>query len=148
MMKRIAALIICFIMLICSSGYASEDSAANTYSKYELIKLFNEVSDRIPEVVRVPAGLYVVGKDLPAGIYTILNNASVAQNTIEDISHVAIFSSMEEYNKDPDNLFNDDSRALIACNTYWDGFSYHDLFHVVQRHMVFETLRSKICRKQ
>lgn len=122
-MKK-TTIIACLILLICSVGYASESSSADVYSEYEIVKLFNEVSKKIPEVVRVPAGLYTVGKDLPAGSYTVLKNSEISYNTDNDISHVAVFNSMEEYKKDPENLFNDDSLALIACNTYWNGFSY------------------------
>ncbi len=124
MKNRITVFVFCILLVSCSLGYASEDSTANSYSEYELIKLFNEVSKKTPEVVRIPAGLYIVGKDLPSGVYTILKNSEVAQNTDNDISHVAVYSSMEEYNKDPDNFFDDDSCTLIACNTFWNGFSY------------------------
>ena len=123
-MKRITAFIVCILLLTCSLGYASEESAVNLNSDYEPEELFKEVSRNIPEVVSVPAGLYIVGKDLPAGVYTVLKNSEVAGNSDEDFSHIAVFSSMEEYNKDPDNFFNDDSHALIACNTVWNGFSY------------------------
>ncbi len=123
-MKRIIILIICILLCICSSGYASETLEANSYSDYELVRLYKEVSHKIFDPVKVPAGLYVVGKDLPSGFYTVLKNSEVPQSMDNDFCHVAVFSSMEEYKINPDNLFDEDSHALIACNTFWNGFSY------------------------
>ena len=52
-----------------------------------------------------------------------MSNSDVEGNSSNDFAHAAIFASMEEYKKNPDNLFNDDSLAVMACNTLWSGMS-------------------------
>ena len=123
-MKRIIALVICGLLFCCSIGYASSGFNVNDYSDEELARIYSAVSAKVFDCVRVPAGLYVVGKDLPAGVYTVLLNSEVAHNSDSDFSHVAVFNSMEDYKQDPDDFFSENSKAVIACNTIWNGFSY------------------------
>ena len=113
-MKRITAYPACF---------AEINFNVNDYTADELAEIYSIVSEKLFGCVKIPAGLYVVGKDFPAGTYTILDNSEVPGNESNEFAHVAIFPSMEEYNADPNNFFNDDSRAVMACNTFWNGMS-------------------------
>lgn len=123
MVKKIFALAICIMVLCSSSCLADTTFNVDDYTTDELASIYSIVSMRVFKCVKVPAGQYIVGVDLPAGTYTVLENDDVEGNTSNDFSHVAVFNNMEEYNKDPNNFFNDDSLAVRACNTLWNGFS-------------------------
>ena len=123
-MKKAITVIISMVLVVSmSTALADLNFNIDDYTEDELAEIYSIVSKKVMGCIRVPAGLYVVGKDFPAGTYSILSNRDVPDSTSDDFSHVAIFNNMEEYNKDPHNFFNDDSLAVIACNTLWGGMS-------------------------
>lgn len=124
-MKKTIAIIISLLLVALISVAAGEvNFNVDDYTADELAEIYSIISEKVMGCIKVPVGLYVVGKDFPAGTYTILANNDVPENTFDDFSHVAIFPSMEEYNKDPDNFFDDGSLAIMACNTAWSSMSY------------------------
>lgn len=124
-MKKVLSSIIALILLFsCTTCFAELNFNADDYSADELAQIYSIVAEKVFGCVKVPAGLYVVGKDLPAGTYTVLSNNDVPENTSEDFAHAAVFASMEDYNKEGNNsFFNDDSLSVSACNTLWSGMS-------------------------
>lgn len=123
-MKKIASFVVLLAILFnCCAGYASVNFNADDYTADELAQIYSIVSEKVCGCVKIPAGIYVVGKDFPAGTYTVLSNNDVKDNSSNDFAHAAIFASMDEYNKDPQNFFDDDSLAVMACNTLWSGMS-------------------------
>lgn len=121
-MKKFIVVILAIFFVINATCLAEVDFNPDAYTADELAEIYSIVSEKVFDCVKVPAGLYVVGKDLPAGTYTVLANKEVPGNTSDDFAHAAVFASMEDYNKNS-SLFNDDSLHVMACNTLWSGMS-------------------------
>lgn len=123
MMKKIISFLIFTSFLLSSSSLADGAYDLSTYSINELEAIYSIASNEAFGCVKVPSGLYIVGKDLPSGVYTVLKNSETPGNTQDDFSHVAIFNSIDDYKKDPNNIFNEGSYAIASCNTMWNGLS-------------------------
>lgn len=124
-MKRFVAFLCCFLLL-CSTCYAEVDFNVSDYTNEELAEIYSIVSDKLYGCIVVPAGYYVVGKDLPAGKYTILDNSDMPGEDPE-YAHVAVFRNMDDYNvegvKHSTWWFNDEHINIGACNTLWGGMT-------------------------
>ena len=122
-MRRIIAITLTIFLFLCSSALADDPYNLENYSTSEIETIYSLASQEAFGCIKVPTGLYVVGKDLPSGIYTILENSDTPGNTQDDFSHVAIFNSIYDYQRDPYNIFDEGSYAITACNTLWNGLS-------------------------
>lgn len=120
-MKKLISLMICFILLFSCTCFADVNFNPDDYTDEELGEIYGIISEKLYSCVEVPAGIYVVGKDLPAGLYTILSSSDLNDN--DKFSHVAIFNNMDEYNQSGGEFFSDDSPAVMACNTQLGGMS-------------------------
>lgn len=121
--KKIIAIVILISLFLNVSSFADGAYNLEKYSSTELEAIYSMASNEAFGCVKVPTGLYIVGKDLPSGIYTVLKNSDTPGNTQDDFSHVAIFNSIDDYKKDPNNIFNEGSYAIASCNTMWNGLS-------------------------
>lgn len=122
-MKKLIALVVGIVLIFGNICFADVAFNPDEYTDEELGEIYSIISEKINGCVKVPAGMFVVGKDLPAGTYTVLSNDEVPDNEGDDFSHVAVFKNMEEYSENPDDFFGDDSLAVMACNTLWNGMS-------------------------
>ena len=122
-MKKLISLMICFIMLFSCTCFADVNFNPDDYTDEELGEIYGIISEKLYSCVEVPAGIYVVGKDLPAGLYTILSNSDLDDSDSDNFSHVAVFNNMDEYNQSGGDFFGDESPAVMACNTLWNGMS-------------------------
>lgn len=124
-MRKIGSLFLC-LLLFCSTCCAEVDFDVNKYTDEELAEIYGIVSDKLYECVLVPEGFYIVGQDLPAGKYTILDNSDLPVEDPE-YAHVAIFRNMDDYNiegiKHSSWWFNDEHININACNTLWGGMT-------------------------
>lgn len=86
-MKKVISLFLCFVLLSCAlvlPSAAAENISDLTFD--QLIELRRKIEKEIvsrPEwkEVTVPAGIYKVGEDIPAGVYSIrLPNADGCEN--------------------------------------------------------------------
>ena len=123
-MRRIIAVLIFISLLLGTSSLADGAYNLDNYSTSELEAIYSITSNKAFGCVKVPTGLYIVGKDLPSGVYTVLKNSDTPGNNQDDFCHVAIFNSIDDYKKDPNNIFDEGSYALTSCNTMWSGLSY------------------------
>ena len=115
-MKKLIALVVGIVLIFGNICFADVAFNPDEYTDEELGEIYSIISEKINGCVKVPAGMFVVGKDLPAGTYTVLSNDEVPDNEGDDFSHVAVFKNMEEYSENPDDFFGDDSLAVMACN--------------------------------
>lgn len=122
-MKKFFALLV-VLFLLCSSSTAEVNFNPNDYTSEELAKIYSILSEKLFGCVIVPQGCYVVGTDLPAGKYAILKNSELPENNSE-FAHVAIFTSMDDYNKERSywSWSSDESISIDFCNTLWNGLS-------------------------
>ena len=131
MMKRLQRIIPLFLvaLFVLSMALPTSCSADTSFdiSKYtdnELAEIYSAISSKLFDCIVVPQGIYVVGEDLPAGRYAILQNGDLPGDDPQ-YSHVAIFSNMDDYKKESNNYswFEDDSICVDACNTIWGGIN-------------------------
>ena len=118
-MKRLFALLICCLMLFSTTCFAEVDFNIDDYTDDELKEICQMITAKLNTPVIVPTGYYVVGEDLPAGRYTIVENDEMPD---EEYAHVAFFNSVDDYNSTND-WFGDDSPTINACNTLWSGMT-------------------------
>ena len=124
-MKKLVSLMLC-LLLLCSTCYAEVDFNVDNYTTEELAEIYSIVSEKLHGCIVVPAGYYVVGTDLPAGKYTILDNDDMPGEDPE-YAHVAVFRNMDDYNiegvKHSTWWFNEEHINVNACNTLWGGMT-------------------------
>ena len=124
-MKKAIVVALCLLMFANSTCFAEVDFNVADYTMEELGEIYSIISKKINEYVLVPTGMYIVGKDLPAGKYTILSTYdTIGWPSLNNFSHVAIFKNIDDYYNSPSDFFDNNSLALIACNTYMDGMTY------------------------
>ncbi len=68
-MKKFLALALALSCLafLTSTGFADVNFNVDDYTKEELIEIYGIIGKKLNECIVVPAGYYVVGKDLPVG---------------------------------------------------------------------------------
>lgn len=99
-MKRIASSLLALVLLIPCVALAS--FALSDMSIDELVTLRNEINAELMErgyekEVTVPAGTYIIGKDIPAGTYTIRHVSRSAMVTMYDENgRIGEFHSVRE----------------------------------------------------
>ncbi len=125
-MKKILALVLalCSIGLLTSTSFADVNFNADDYTKEELMEIYGIIAKKLNECIVVPAGYYVVGKDIPVGKYTILKNSELPGDD-PDFSWVAIFDNEADYKKETSHWSwdSDESKCLQMCNTLWNGMT-------------------------
>lgn len=122
-MKKFVAVLTC-LLLLCSNCVADVTFNVDDYSAEELATIYNMISEKLYECVIVPQGFYVVGSDLPAGKYTILENSELLGEEPE-FSWVAIFNNIDDYKKETSHWSwgNEGSLCVDMCNTLWGGMT-------------------------
>ena len=124
-MAFLSAVVILFAS-VCFADGTTVDFDVNKYSRDELAQIYGIISNKLNDCVIIPQGYYVVGEDLPAGKYTILDNDDTPGNTYSDYGWVAVFANMEDYKNETSHYSwnKDDSKNLIWENTLWGGFTF------------------------
>jgi hypothetical protein len=118
-MKKLIVSILCCVMLFSITSYAEVDFNIDDYTDDELKEISQMITAKLNAPLIVPTGYYVVGQDLPAGRYTIVENDEMPD---EEYAHVAFFNSTDDYNN-TDDWFDDNSPVINACNTLWNGMT-------------------------
>lgn len=123
-MKEKLLALLCILMLLSPICYAEVDFNVDDYSSAELAEIYSIVSEKINGFILVPEGYYVVGQDLPAGKYTILQCSEVSPDDFQN-SWTAIFANVDDYKAEGSHWSwtDEDTRALEMCNTLWNGMT-------------------------
>lgn len=107
-MKRILILVVSLVLLIPLAGFSSSD--VQSMSDEELVALNQEIVAELlnrSKKARLNVGWYVVGKDIPAGVYRFEADKSVKEKEEKKGEHyykprVIIFKNWEARKLDPE----------------------------------------------
>lgn len=138
-MKNILLMIACYLFALGPIAHAEIDFNIEAYSRTELAEIYAMVSQELFGSSMLPSGAYIVGRDIPAGRYTILSTAElqyegymkaaltgeeVNDELLSEYAVVAVFNSASEYMRNSDSwkwLNEDFNAAVHVCNTLLSG---------------------------
>ena len=103
-MKKVAALL-CVLFVLASTCFAEETSdysCLDGMGVEELMALRTEIDSRLAqegvyEANLIPSGIYIVGTDIKAGVYTLKHLYS--QSSYDDTAAIGVFDNFEDANK-------------------------------------------------